>query len=72
MALPKNYKPKVTKKLVELKKKLYDVIESIHADESGVYLKFKKGYVSDNGSNYIIGPTAAHVLRDFKFKKAGT
>lgn len=72
MALPKNYKPKITKKLRDLKTKLYDVIESVHVDDRQVYIKLKKGWIATDGSNYIIGPTATDVLRRFQFKKAVT
>lgn len=72
MAIQKSYKPRVTQKLLELKKKLYDVIESVHCDDKGVYLQFKRGWSSMEGSHYITAPTAAELLRQFKFKKAGT
>lgn len=72
MALPRNYKPKVTKKLLELKAQLYDIIDSISADDTRVILKFKKGWSGMDGSNYMFAPTATELLRNFKFKKAGT
>lgn len=72
MAIQKSYKPRVTQKLKDLKSRLYDVIDTIEVYQEGVCLKFKRGWSSIDGADHILAPTAAELLRQFKFKKAGT